>query len=421
MEPDSCCSWSCRSWSRPAIAWRKRQIQRAEAPSVGDETLCCFMASHTTSLEGVAKLRVTLCSIAKQLPAPPAVFLSWSSTQVPEVLAAARRLLMSKEWPFLFVLTQQAARLSQFEHMRALAIHVASQSDRQFRWIFFSDDDDLWSEQRYALFAGACASHPESLAIVCTRKARPSGRPDSVESSQAAAARDASDVRSLLATRTVRLTDLNALDIESESFNLDEYFDYAVQFEQFERFFRAAPPVVIRHKLCDLAFSAHMKECCSPTRFTPTEPGEFVYYYTRCDGETYAATDKSMSSGLAISEADQELAQGGLAEVVTALRRGGGEAAAATIDEAHLALLVAALRQEIEQELIQLRVLSAKPKLARIDDLCSRAVTRMLKDHPLQQNGPAALEPFRQWCVHTCKGAIVTRLLRLLAFDLPRR
>lgn len=66
----------------------------------------------------------------------------------------------------------------------------------------------------------------------------------------------------------------------------------------------------------------------------------------------------------------------------------------------------------------QLRIEKPAPKLAQTNEVCERHVGLLLENHPL--TGTPALEPFRLWCVQTARGPILTRLLRLLSFDLPR-
>ena len=61
-----------------------------------------------------------------------------------------------------------------------------------------------------------------ATAVVCTRKARP------VAVVTSSCIRRSADVRAALASGEARLTDLHALDLNVESFNMDEYFDNAV-------------------------------------------------------------------------------------------------------------------------------------------------------------------------------------------------
>ena len=84
-----------------------------------------------------------------------------------------------------------------------------------------------------------------------------------------------------------------------------------------------------------------------------------------------------------------------------------------------LAFFLSCLRQAIEQELVQLRVSSACPKIAQTDDICARHVNLLLENHPL--SGSKGLEAFRQWAVKTARGPILRGLLKLLNFDLPKR
>ena len=88
------------------------------------------------------------------------------------------------------------------------------------------------------------------------------------------------------------------------------------------------------------------------------------------------------------------------------------------MSEAHLAFFLSALRQAIEQELVQLRMMSACPKVRQTDDICNRHLDMLLENHPMR--GTKQLAAFRQWCFEQARGPILQRLLRLLCFDLPK-
>jgi hypothetical protein len=457
---------------RDAGAWQwRRPATRRDSSSDSSSSSCsylhpppppltCFIASHVESEARVTELGRMLASIATQTAsALPAVHMSWSSSSV--LADAVRTQLAASAFPGLDAI-EQPGRLSQFEHLRELTRRA--EEGPAPPWVFFSDDDDLWSERRHALFARACArAKPSTVAVVCTRKARPAGAATAADGggdddggstvddgsdgeggcprASSAAVRTAADVRAQLRAGSALLTDLCALDMSKESFNMDEYFDYAVRFEALRGFFASVPPVVIRHKLCDLAFVGILHQ--SPTeRFTPDEADEFVYWYARADNAPFADNaaaaaavsacagrgsggnrrgdggggSTGASSGVDIGDAERSLAKSSMPTVAAILAEAPEEAP--EMDEATLAFFLSSLRQGMEQELVQLRVRSASPKLSVTSQVCERQLDVILSDHPMR--GSRCYRKFRAWALESAKGPLLNGLLRALCFDLPR-
>ena len=99
-----------------------------------------------------------------------------------------------------------------------------------------------------------------AVAVCCTRKARPETETDATPDGDAApdddehegssaqqqqravekrgAVRDPTAVRALIASGGARLTNLEVFDVSVESFNMDEYFDYAVRLDLLVSFFK---------------------------------------------------------------------------------------------------------------------------------------------------------------------------------------
>ena len=143
------------------------------APCQGPaSTLVCFLASHIASAARAEQFEWLLRSIASQLPTPPTMCISWSAAS----LALEARIYSSMtamKWPGLHFIKQQQ-RLSQFEHMRELVRFVQAGFGEPPLWIYFSDDDDIWSERRHVLYTDQCCkADNDTSIIVCTRKARP--------------------------------------------------------------------------------------------------------------------------------------------------------------------------------------------------------------------------------------------------------
>lgn len=376
-------------------------------------------------MERAEQLKWTLDSIAAQHGTPlTALHMSWSSASA-SIAEVVRQALADVALP-LVVAIEQPERRSQFEHLRELARRAATTNDAPPAWVFFSDDDDIWSETRHTLFMCACADAAAcTRALVCTRKTRPAAAGisgDTHEALPAPLARDAPTVRALLKSGELRFTDLKDFDdARVSSFDMDEYFDHAVRFEALTAFFAHAPNALVRHKLCDLAFVHWLKKGAGRVAFDPNAVGhhdDFVYYYTRPENAPYADgfALNGASTGVDIGESEIALAREGQPLVDAALRDVPTEL---QMPPDRLGFFLSCLRQAIEQELVQLRVASACPRSAVTDDVCARHVDLLLENHPMADS--KGLATFREWAVRTARGPILRGLLKLLSFDLPRR
>lgn len=175
----------------------------------------------------------------------------------------------------------------------------------------------------------------------------------------------------------------------------------------------------MRHKLCDLGFVNELRKL-RPKRFTPSAPNEFVYWYTRPEGGAFASNESLLagagaSTGVDIGEGEKRLAYEGIGVVQALLA---GAPSQMMMDEHELAFFLSAVRQALEQEVVQMRLMSATPKMEQMEAACTRQLDLLLADHPLQ--GTEAFAKLRAWLLETVRGPILLSLLRLLQFDLPR-
>ena len=434
--------------------------EHATLDSRQQPSLVCFLACHISQPHRIETLRWTLNSFAAQRAAPlPPATLRVSYSASPVVADGVRAMLQeaAQRNPSLAVY-ERAAPQSQFEHLRTLT-REAIAFPTPPEWIYFSDDDDLWSEHRHKLFHDACRAadkKPSVHAVCCTRKARPEKKEDDADddgspaegvdggASYVTRVPDAAAARALVASGAARLTDLEAFDLSVESFNMDEYFDYAVRLDVLTSFFKLAPNALVKHKLCDLAFiSSHVKAKASGSlnsgvggaskgaktiqRFTPDAPDEFVYFYTRQENAPYVmsaanargAGPAGASTGVEVSDAELKLARLGRPALIQAFGGDSGfDESGILMDEERLAFFLSALRQAIEQELVQLRLMSACPKVRQTDDICRRHLDMLLETHPMK--GTKEIVAFRSWSFEQARGPILQGLLRLLCFDLPK-
>ena len=97
-----------------------------------------------------------------------------------------------------------------------------------------------------------------------------------------------------------------------------------------------------------------------------------------------------------------------------------GTLAPELFDEPSLAFFFGALRQGIEQELIQMRVVSGSPMRGAFEGACVRQLDLLLADNPLRGTGEG-FDRMRAALLALLRGPILQRLMRLLSFDLHRR
>ena len=195
-----------------------------------------------------------------------------------------------------------------------------------------------------------------------------------------------------------------------------------VRFEVLVSFFKRVPNVVVRHKLCDLAFTSDLRKA-RPLRFTPSDPAEFVYWYTRPEGTPFEVNPADgpgvgASTGVEIGALERRLAAEGIGGLLDLLTNAPSEKSFA-MDEDMLAFFLAALRQGVEQELVQLRVASATPKPAELQGACARQLDLLLESNPLR--GTDIFGRFRAYVMRLLTGPLLQSLMRGLSFELPRR
>jgi hypothetical protein len=139
-------------------SWRQRLLTTSSAAE--SPTIVCFVASHVRNTQRAQQLARMLQSVAAQSPhPPPPVGISWSATA--EVAPLVRKAISAAMAAGLDILSlEQTERHSQFQHLCRLC---EAHSSNPPRWIMFSDDDDLWSETRTALYARECAAADEAV------------------------------------------------------------------------------------------------------------------------------------------------------------------------------------------------------------------------------------------------------------------
>ena len=322
--------------------------------------------------------------------------MSWSATDevAPRVRAVLRQ-AVEGGLPIDYI--EHSTRQTQFEHLRCLANRLAHQPPD---WVFFSDDDDLWSERRAALYVRECKAAPlAARAVLCRRKAAFSS------SRTVDDAVDASSVRAMLRAGTLRLADSNLKDgVLEHEHNMAEYFDLALRFGAFAHFFASVPPLVTRHKLCDLAFTFLHARDRNTIRWIPDDD-DFVYFYSR----------GARAGGASNSSDDVPREELRRAEVL--LQQAPSSVACFFASLCDVERFVASLRQAIEQELIMIRVTGGVVPLQIVHAACAHEAGICLQAAAIDR-GPSARAPeLLSWAQAVATGPLCESVVRQFEFE----
>lgn len=337
-------------------SWRVRRRVALENCVIPRHIACtqpfvCFIASHVDSERRAEAIKSLLSSARVQIGGTPLIAVSWSAAL--ELRQRVRALFAAQSSSGLpLIQLEQPYKTSQFEHLRALTSSCLPPPV----WVLFSDDDDLWSEQRCELYRQQARLALQAVAppgaLVCRRKCHRCER----STARASTPRNANDVRALIASSQARLTDCRMADQvghggAAAGHNMTEYFDVAVRFGVLQSFFARVPRCVTRHRLCDLAFCSLVVREARPQHFMPASD-DFVYYYSRYDQQTSASTVTPTAADAEMAQAAFEHAPDAVRSLFTAV--------AGDADVTHEVItFVARLREGIEQEFIVHRATTA--------------------------------------------------------------
>ena len=372
---------TCTARARHRYSWRRPPPFAAAKPPLASlkperSFLTCLVASHVSSAARAEELARMLKSIRAQVPSPPPVSMSWSATEevAPRIRAVLREAI---EGGLPLEHIEQPTRLTQFEHLRRLAARLTGRAPE---WVFFSDDDDLWSERRGALYVRECAAAPlAARAVLCRRKAAFSSSRTIDDAS------DASSVRAMLRAGTLRLADSNLKDgVLEHEHNMAEYFDLALRFGAFAQFFASVPPLVTQHKLCDLAFTFLHSRDRNTVRWIPPDDDEFIYFYSR-----------GARAGGA-SNTNEGVSQDELRRSEALLRQAPSSVPQFFTPSFTVEKFVANMRQALEQELIMIRVTGGVAPLQIVHAACAHEADICLQAGPcllLSRRWPSVCAP----------------------------
>jgi hypothetical protein len=203
--------------------------------------LICLIASHVNSLKRIERVLTLFSSIKKQSQMPTRTIMSMSSSLDKENSTAIQSVLEAAKEASVEVI-QQAHALKQFEHYDFLTNLLKDYSDNT--WILFSDDDDIWHEDRIASYQQAISTVDEKCMTV----------------------------KSLVCKRNDKIMKL-AIDV------LNCYVNYATRLSRLRLFMSGTSLQVKRHASCDLLFARFMALRVPITGFT-TKEGNWMYDWT---------------------------------------------------------------------------------------------------------------------------------------------
>ena len=405
---------------RELTSWRARlsksgqhSAQPVLSPPPTSVHVVCFVASHIRDVHRARMLARMLSSVAAQVEAMPCVAMSWSADAA--IAHAVRESIAEARAAGLRLHSiEQNSRHSQFQHLGFL---VRAYEQHPPAWIMFSDDDDLWSEYRLAIYERECALAAESTqALLCRRKAMVLGKRAAL-----AMPPDANAVRALISSGDVRLTDADQRDgLDESEHHMPEYFDVAVRYDRAATFFATMPPLVIAHKLCDLAFCFIVTSTKGCVRFMPPG-GDFVYFYQR-GGQPGGASNELTPLAVEAEVARQaiELAPPPVRALFGSRPDGGASDSVNVVDRSpplQAISFVAGLRQAIEQELIRLRVTGRVVPSELIWEACRHEAEVCVRSQEMDAPWMRAVDGLLEWTERLATGMVRDLVLRRFEFE----
>ena len=189
-------------------------------------------------------------------------------------------------------------RASQFEHYASLRAHVAATADDARFWLLFSDDDDLWDQQRVFAYWGVLGNSalrgvlPQATSIRSLVYAAKVGTHVRTEMQLMS-----TEMHAFQPTCAVHVTGAIERGLvrteEPASDTKGDYVNYCVRAAVFREFFEHVPADLVAHRLCDMAFVHFVRHYRPDDGFvTPSfaPSREWMYYYRDNGGYTHAAT-----------------------------------------------------------------------------------------------------------------------------------
>lgn len=192
------------------------------------------------------------------------------------------RVIASYNYDRLHV-TIQLSPLKQFEHYKHLLKLISNES---YKYIIFTDDDDLWHHNRVKHFDDALSQitlqHNHWLSVKIPNYVTPSTPYKGL--SDCFTAQMVSD----------RLKDLQLND---NATTMSNYVTYVFKTEVVERFLQDCNVEHLQHKFCDMLLLKYIKHCKNGQNivYYPAEKNEWMYYY-RYNTLSFSVTNTKYTS-----------------------------------------------------------------------------------------------------------------------------
>ena len=431
-----------------AIAAAAAAAERAAEPPRPPTSHICFLASHIATPKRYQMLTRCLTSIAAQTE-PITIWLSWSSgsddhtRNMRDFLDKVKR---NGACRIDVDICHGRRRLSQFQHFHHLVTSPEGQALSPDTWLLFTDDDDVWSPFRADFYANHCKkAASKGIDVVQARvKCRPTV---DLLFTEVTVADPSSSVDGLLVKGRVGMADsakhvkpaaYDTIDPDAPdggdgvfdpddvygSFHMAEYFDFSCRYHVLSTFLlKRCPTVLLRHRLCDLAFNLGcLSKHTNRLIVAPDDSEEWLYYYSTMPPsltpkESAWCKPASASSIVDVTRHECELAEQCLAAGDPRILYDDD------LNEHDLAHFLACIRGGLEQELIQTRVEDggAHPPRQIVHAMCRRQRDAVLSRHPVgdaaKEDGEASLATLRKWALDVTTERLLILVLRNFAFD----
>jgi hypothetical protein len=228
--------------------------------------IICLCASHIDDINRLEKLENMLNTWNKQIYKVKIILsLSCNKNLVDKTLTKVNE-LKCKFGEDLIVLYNFEQK-TQFEHYKFICDNLYEQF--KDHWVFFSDDDDIWSDKRSFIFSLMIQNLINGDLI---DKVSYIEYPFMCEGNKYISSNE--EVYFEMVANTIQIKNRN------ESGGMLEYICYCTKFDNFKSFINKSNLDILRHELCDRYFIKYLKMCPNINKSTMILPFfGFSYYY----------------------------------------------------------------------------------------------------------------------------------------------
>ena len=245
--------------------------------------LICLIASHIDSINRLKYFKYLINSIEKQTRQLDDLYISLSCNEKirKQIIKYIISLRNKHGWK-IFIQNKQT---KQFKHYEFLSMKIPETNDI---WLMFSDDDDIWSEERTKLYYNQIVKMEKNNFINLNYKN--GNKVYIIENLNSCCDTNRNNDTSQLKVPKDILNEINKGNINHvliDNKQLKNYINYCINSLIFLNFFKSINEKILYNSLCDVRFSTYMSNISfysnqKISKVSICEYEDFMYYW-RCD------------------------------------------------------------------------------------------------------------------------------------------